>query len=124
MIVTLDFVKLFQGKMMAKDEEMCSHFYGEPIYCQVNSSNLNEELGSIGYIFSDKTGTLTCNIMDFKNFIVDGKGYGVKPGSKEDTSQDQEKARRPKVENVDFRDEAFYQKIYNGDKRIEYFRYC
>jgi P-type E1-E2 ATPase len=43
----------------------------------VQSSNLNEELGQIEFIFSDKTGTLTCNIMEFKKFTAGPFSYGT-----------------------------------------------
>jgi len=38
---------------------------------------LNEELGQIEYVFSDKTGTLTCNIMSFKKFTAGSVAYGT-----------------------------------------------
>jgi phospholipid-transporting ATPase len=37
---------------------------------------LIEELGQVEFIFSDKTGTLTCNVMDFKKWSINGKVYG------------------------------------------------
>lgn len=39
------------------------------------NSNLNEELGQVKYVFSDKTGTLTENIMTFKKCSVEGNVY-------------------------------------------------
>ena len=47
------------------------------IETKVQSSNLNEELGMVHNIFSDKTGTLTQNIMEFKKFSAGDISYGV-----------------------------------------------
>ena len=48
---------------------------------RAQSSNLNEQLGQIEYVFSDKTGTPTCNVMEFKKFSagIDNYGLGTRP---------------------------------------------
>ena len=72
-MVTLETVKYIQGIFIYNDKKLMSH---EGIRCAFQTSSLNEELGQIEYIFSDKTGTLTCNLMEFKNINVNGISYG------------------------------------------------
>lgn len=45
-------------------------------FAECRNSNLNEELGQIHYLLSDKTGTLTQNQMNLRMCYVDGVSYG------------------------------------------------
>ena len=75
LLVTLETVKFFQGVIISNDERMKTKKSND--YVTVQTSNLNEELGQVQHIFSDKTGTLTCNQMEFKNLSINGFSYGL-----------------------------------------------
>lgn len=51
--------------------------------CVPKTWNISDDLGQIEYIFSDKTGTLTQNVMEFKKCSINGsefKGSGQSEG--------------------------------------------
>ncbi|XP_072171022.1 probable phospholipid-transporting ATPase IA [Diadema setosum] len=75
--VTLELVKFGQALFINFDLDMYHKDTDTP--AAARTSNLNDELGQVKYIFSDKTGTLTQNIMEFKTCSIAGLIYGDNP---------------------------------------------
>ncbi|XP_051913542.1 phospholipid-transporting ATPase IH isoform X5 [Hippocampus zosterae] len=73
MYVTVEMQKFLGSYFMMWDDEMFDQELGERAV--VNTSDLNEELGQVEYVFTDKTGTLTENNMEFIECCVDGHVY-------------------------------------------------
>ena len=73
LFVTVEVVKFYQAYLISSDLDMYYKETDTPTVCR--TSSLVEELGQIEYIFSDKTGTLTRNIMEFKSCSIAGKCY-------------------------------------------------
>lgn len=57
LMVTKEMVSFIQALFMQFDADMVDSETG--VEMQAQSSNLNEQLGQVQYVFSDKTGTLT-----------------------------------------------------------------
>ncbi|BGP52544.1 aminophospholipid translocase [Rhodotorula sphaerocarpa] len=73
LIVTMEVVKFQQAAFINYDLDMYYAPTDTPALCR--TSSLVEELGQIEYIFSDKTGTLTCNQMEFRQCSIGGIAY-------------------------------------------------
>lgn len=77
LIVSVEMVHYMQAGFMQWDMEL----YYPPIdkSMVVNNSTIHEDLGLIDYIFSDKTGTLTQNRMEFRySLLANNSEYGSK----------------------------------------------
>uniref|UniRef100_A0A1J3JQ60 Phospholipid-transporting ATPase n=1 Tax=Noccaea caerulescens TaxID=107243 RepID=A0A1J3JQ60_NOCCA len=72
--VSIEVVKVLQSIFINQDQEMYHEETDRP--ARARTSNLNEELGQVDTILSDKTGTLTCNSMEFVKCSIAGTAYG------------------------------------------------
>ncbi|KAK6355385.1 hypothetical protein TWF696_004492 [Orbilia brochopaga] len=72
--ISLEIIKTAQAFFIFSDILM----YYEPLDypCTPKSWNISDDVGQIEYIFSDKTGTLTQNVMEFKKCTINGRPYG------------------------------------------------
>ena len=73
LIVSTEIIKMIQGIFIGWDILLYSKW--RHCFCSVKSVSIIEELGNVNFIFSDKTGTLTKNQLQFKYCIIDDKYY-------------------------------------------------
>ena len=104
LIITMEVVKLFQGMFMSYDMHCYSKLRKK--FLATNSVSLNEECGLVNYIFSDKTGTLTCNKMEFKYCVIGETCYQYI--NKKDSDNEKEKKFRQEENIIPFNKYEMY----------------
>ena len=70
-------IKFFISWFIMKDYTM--HSKRKDQGCEVKNISIIEDLGMVHYVFADKTGTLTCNKMEFHSMCIGEVVFGPKP---------------------------------------------
>ncbi|KAG0761751.1 hypothetical protein G6F16_010246 [Rhizopus arrhizus] len=76
LMVTMEIVKFILSFLIQSDLDM--YYDVTDTAAVARSSSLIEELGQVKFVFSDKTGTLTCNEMQFRQCSIAGLSYADK----------------------------------------------
>jgi len=71
--ISMELVRVGQAYFMIKDSRLYDEATNSRFQCR--ALNINEDLGQIKYVFSDKTGTLTENKMEFQCASIWGVDY-------------------------------------------------
>jgi phospholipid-transporting ATPase len=74
--VSIELVKVSQSMYFINFDKTMYHAESDTP-ALARTSNLNEELGQVATILSDKTGTLTCNSMEYFKCTIAGVKYGA-----------------------------------------------
>ncbi|KAG8197767.1 hypothetical protein JTE90_006808 [Oedothorax gibbosus] len=72
--VSVEVIRFCHSLWINWDDKM--YYAPKDAPARARTTTLNEELGQIEYVFSDKTGTLTQNIMTFNKATINGRSYG------------------------------------------------
>lgn len=72
--ITIEIIKSMQAYFIFSD--VCLYYDKLDFPCTPKSWSISDDLGQIEYIFSDKTGTLTQNLMEFRKCTINGVSYG------------------------------------------------
>ncbi|XP_050694501.1 phospholipid-transporting ATPase ID-like isoform X3 [Eriocheir sinensis] len=101
--VSVEVIRLAQSFLINWDNEM--YYAVTKTHAKARTTTLNEELGQIEYIFSDKTGTLTQNIMAFNKCSIAGHSFGevIDPRTGEPIEITED------VQSVDLSDNPFHE---------------
>ncbi|XP_044635207.1 phospholipid-transporting ATPase FetA-like isoform X3 [Equus asinus] len=124
--VSVEIIRLGNSYYINWDRKM---FYApKNTPAQARTTTLNEELGQVKYVFSDKTGTLTQNIMIFKKCSINGTLYGDvydKNGQRVEVSEKTEKVDFSYNKLADpkfsFYDKTLVEAVKRGDGRVHLF---